>query len=285
MRGAIAARLHGSADLFDHQHRKPWASVNFITAHDGFTMADLVSYNGKHNDANGEDNRDGADDNHSYNWGAEGPTDDEAILAVRAKVQRSMLTTLLTSHGTPMLLAGDEFSRTQQGNNNAYCQDSAISWIDWSLADSDAGRAMTAFTARLIALRKRFPALRANYFMNGEHRLVDDLNDIGWFDEKGTPMTDEAWQFSEGRLLACRRICPCDGGVLEATLLLMNASFETRAFTMPQPAIHWQLVLDSAQPDRPEMSVDTETIDVEAHSAVLLVAKHGGQDPRPAAGQ
>ncbi len=157
MRGAIAARLHGSADLFDHQHRKPWASVNFITAHDGFTMADLVSYNGKHNDANGEDNRDGADDNHSNNWGAEGPTDDPAIVATRAKVHRSMLMTLLLSHGTPMILGGDEFGRTQHGNNNAYCQDSEISWFDWSLADAEAGRAMTAFTSRLIAFARTTP--------------------------------------------------------------------------------------------------------------------------------
>jgi len=272
MRGAIAARLHGSADLFDHQHRKPWASVNFITAHDGFTMADLVAYNAKHNDANREENRDGADDNNSFNWGAEGPTEDAGILATRLKVHRSMLTTLLTSHGTPLILGGDEFGRTQQGNNNAYCQDSDISWFDWSLAESDAGRAMTAFTARLIALRAEYSALRANYFMKGDSDLGGGLNDIAWFDEKGVEMSDEAWQFTEGRLLVCRRTCQHTAG-LEATLLLLNAHSETHAFTLPSPAFAWTLAIDSADPDRTDEAVTEATIEVEAHSSVLLVSR------------
>jgi glycogen operon protein len=189
-----------------------------------------------------------------------------------------MLTTLLTSHGTPMLLAGDEFGRTQQGNNNAYCQDSEISWFDWTLAESAEGRALTEFTARLIALRKANSPLRANYFMNGLAKRGDGLNDISWFDEKGTPMTDEAWQFSEGRLLVCRRICPAASGDLECTLLLLNAASEPHAFTLPTPAIAWSLVVDSAHPDRTEAALDEPTLTVDAHGAVLLLASH-----RPAA--
>ena len=274
IRGAIAARLHGSADLFDRQHRKPWASVNFITAHDGFTMADLVSYNAKHNDANREGNRDGADDNHSFNWGVEGPTTDAGILATRAKVHRSMLMTLLLSHGTPMLLGGDEFGRTQRGNNNAYCQDSEISWIDWSIAESDDGRALADFTARLIALRAEYSALRANYFMNGSSELGGGFTDIAWFDEKGTTMSEEAWKFTEGRLLVCRRICPCQDGALEATLLLLNGASSTHAFTLPAPSVAWTLAIDSASPERTEAAVTDAVVAVDAHACVLLVARH-----------
>jgi isoamylase len=274
LRGAIAARMHGSADIFDHQHRKPWASVNFITAHDGFTMADLVAYNAKHNEANGEDNRDGADDNNSFNWGAEGPTDDAGIAATRAKVLRSMLMTLLCSHGTPMILAGDEFGRTQDGNNNTYCQDNEISWLDWSLAGSEAGRALTTFTARLIALRKEYSALRANYFMNGHTNFGGGLNDIAWFDEKGTPMTDDAWLFTEGRLLSCRRICASEVDELDATLLLINGASDTHEFTLPEPAIAWRLAIDSAHPELGETPMNESTLAVEAHSAILLVSRH-----------
>ncbi len=273
MRGAIAARLHGSADLFHHQHRKPWASINFITAHDGFTMADLVAYNGKHNDANHEDNRDGADDNNSFNWGAEGPTDDAGVIETRAKVHRSMLMTLLCSHGTPMILGGDEFGRTQQGNNNAYCQDSEISWFDWAIAESEEGRAMTAFTARAIALRAEYSALRADYFMNGDSDLGRGLNDIAWFDEKGVEMSDEAWQFTEGRLLTCRRVYKRADASLEATLLLMNAASQTHAFTLPVPEFSWTLAIDSANPDRVDELVAEPTIEIEAHSCVLLVSR------------
>ena len=276
LRGAIAARVHGSADLFDHQHRKPSASINFITAHDGFTMADLVAYNSKHNDANQEGNRDGADDNQSFNWGVEGPTDDPGIRETRLKVHRSMLMTLMFSHGTPMLLGGDEFGRTQRGNNNAYCQDSDISWLDWDAAESAAGRALTAFTARLTRLRAEHLPLRANYFMNGRSDLGDGLNDIAWFDEKGHGMDEAAWRFAEGRLLTCRRICACDQtrGILQATLLLFNGASATHAFTLPAPAIAWQFAIDSADPDRTPGPWNQPHIDLAAHSCVLLVARH-----------
>ena len=274
LRGALAARVHGSADLFDHQHRKPWASVNFITAHDGFTMADLVAYNAKHNDANREDNRDGADDNHSFNWGAEGPTDDAGILATRAKVHRSMLMTLLCSHGTPMLLGGDEFGRTQRGNNNAYCQDSDISWLDWSVADADDGRALAAFTSRLIALRAKHASLRANYFMSGLADHGDGFHDIDWFDERGTAMDGDAWAFTEGRLLTCRRVCPFSEGGVEATLLLFNGTSQTHDFVLPAPTVAWTFAIDSARPERGESPIDSSSVfDVEPHSCVLLVGR------------
>ena len=144
MRGDLAARLSGSADLFDRRARRPWASVNALAVHDGYTLADTVAYEQRHNEANGEDNRDGHGENYSRNWGAEGETEDEGILQTRRRVMRSMLTTLFTSLGTPLLLAGDEFGRTQHGNNNAYCQDNEISWVDWSLLDTEAGRAADA---------------------------------------------------------------------------------------------------------------------------------------------
>ena len=157
--GALAERLQGSASLFDHQFRRPWASVNFVAAHDGFTLHDLVSYEAKHNEANGEDNRDGHDRNESNNWGTEGPTDDPAILETRGRVARALLATVAFSHGTPMLLGGDEFGRSQGGNNNAYCQDNEISWYDWSLLSEPAGKALHAFTRRVLALRAAPPPL------------------------------------------------------------------------------------------------------------------------------
>ncbi|MBV9234654.1 MAG: glycogen debranching protein GlgX, partial [Xanthobacteraceae bacterium] len=162
----LAMRLTGSADLFNRRGRKPWASVNFITAHDGFTLADLVSYNEKHNEANGEDNRDGHNDNHSNNYGAEGPTDDAGIRETRLRQQRNMLATLMLSQGTPMILGGDEFGRTQRGNNNAYCQDNEISWFDWNLGPD--AEALIQFTRRLIGLRHAYPVLHRNRFVTGE---------------------------------------------------------------------------------------------------------------------
>jgi isoamylase len=160
MAGKLAQCLTASGDRFNQRGRRPWASVNFISAHDGFTLADTVSYNDKHNEANGEDNRDGHSDNRSWNCGVEGPTDDEAVLALRARQQRNLLATLLLSQGTPMLLAGDEFGRSQQGNNNAYCQDNEISWVDWTAAQGEAAQALAGFASRLLALRKELPALR-----------------------------------------------------------------------------------------------------------------------------
>ena len=178
MRAELAARLTGSAELFDRRRRRPWASVNFVASHDGFTLRDTVTYEEKHNEANGEDNRDGHGDNHSRNWGEEGETDDPAIRATRLAVLRAMLVTVFASAGTPMLLAGDEMLRTQGGNNNAYNQDNETSWVDWALAATPEAEALRRFTARLIALRQRLPPLRPATFVHGATELRPGLNDI-----------------------------------------------------------------------------------------------------------
>ncbi len=272
LRGALAARLQGSADLFDHHRRRPWASVNFITAHDGFTLADWASYNEKHNQANGEDSRDGANDNESNNWGAEGPTDDAAINEVRSQVTRAMLATLLCSHGTPMLLGGDEFGRSQQGNNNAYCQDSEISWFDWAHADSDAGRGMRAYVARLTALRRECASLRSEYFHHSRVEPLPGIRDLDWFNERGDPMEEDDWQYFEGRLLGVRRALPIGDARVEVSLLLINNTDEARPFILPQPTLRWRLRLDSAQPAGMERDVGESEVEVAAHSVQVLVA-------------
>ncbi len=181
---ALASRLTGSADKFNKRGRRPWASVNFITAHDGFTLADTVSYNEKHNSANGEDNRDGHSHNLSYNYGAEGPTDDPEIRAVRMRQMRNLLATLLLSRGTPMLLAGDEFARTQKGNNNAYCQDNEISWIDWG-AIGEEERDLAEFTQRLLILRKSLPMLSRGRFLTGAYDADLGVKDVSWLTPPG----------------------------------------------------------------------------------------------------
>jgi isoamylase len=281
LRGALAARLQGSADLFDHDRRRPWASVNFVTAHDGFTLADCVSYDDKHNDANGEDNRDGSDSNWSANWGVEGPTDDPAIVATRAQLQRAMLATLLTAHGTPMLLGGDEFARTQRGNNNAYCQDNELSWFDWRLADAPDGRALREFVTRLLQLRREHPSLRASYFQHGVDEPAAGVRDVQWFNESGAEMTVEDWQFAEGRLLVARRAVRCTDGQTDVTALLFNATGDAHAFTLPAPALAWRRLLDTARPDAPAALEPGAPIEVAPRSLQLLAADAAPQPPRP----
>lgn len=275
MRGAIASRLMGSADLFNHRRRRSWASINFVTAHDGFTLEDLVSYNRKHNEANLEDNRDGSNENRSSNWGVEGPADDPEIRATRERVKRAMLMTLLFSHGTPMLLGGDEFGRTQNGNNNPYCQDSEISWFDWSLIETEEGKALLDFTRRCIAARRALPRLRSTRFLASNLRTWHRIPEISWFDETGTEMTPERWHFAEGRLLALRRIGQTlRAGSISASLLLLNAFSEDREFVLPQPEMPWQVVIDAAETVRannPDCGRTLDRIVVAAHSAVLLV--------------
>ncbi|MGN6390027.1 MAG: glycogen debranching protein GlgX [Burkholderiaceae bacterium] len=285
MRKQLAARLLGSPDFFKHHRRRPWASVNFVTAHDGFTLQDLVSYDHKHNEANGEDNRDGSNDNQSRNWGIEGPTDDPGVRLLRERIKRAMLMTLMFSNGTPLLLGGDEFGRTQRGNNNAYCQDNEISWFDWNLAESDAGRALTDFTRRCIEVRLARPTLRSARFFTAEASAIPGVPDVTWFDETGEEMTPEKWEFGEGRLLALRRVTQCDGKAPDgaaASLLLLNAFSEDREFVLPQPGMPWRVIVDAADP---RIGVDAgaedaartpqdNRITVAAHSAVLLVADH-----------
>jgi len=272
LRGALAARLQGSADVFDHQRRRPWASLNFLTAHDGFTLQDWVSYNHKHNEANGEDNRDGSDDNASNNWGIEGPTDDPAITAVRASVKRAMLATLLFSHGTPMLLSGDEFGHTQQGNNNPYCQDSELSWLDWAQAQSASGLEQQLFLARLLQLRRDHCTLRSNYFQHGLREPLPQLRDIEWFDENGDVMRPEDWQYTEGRLLCVRRAARLDDARAEVSLLLINTTSDTHGFQLPQPQLRWCLRVDTATGALVDRDLDTSQLEVAPHSVQLLTS-------------
>ena len=198
--GELGTRLSGSADLFHHSGRGPLASINFITAHDGFTIADLVSYNGKHNDANGEDNRDGTDDNRSYNYGLEGATDDSSITAVRQRQMRNFLTTLLLSTGVPMLLGGDEFGRTQDGNNNAYCQDNEISWFNWMWQPWQSD--LKVFVSNIIALRQQHSAFRQSSFFDGEPLHTGGPKDLAWLSTDGTDLTVSQWQDPQCHSLA-----------------------------------------------------------------------------------
>ncbi|CAG9182715.1 Glycogen operon protein GlgX [Cupriavidus laharis] len=300
-RGELAARLAGSADLFDRRHRRPWSSLNFITAHDGFTLADLVSYSAKHNEANGEDNRDGTDHNHSANWSpdgsVEGPTDDPAILERRARVAQAMMATLLLAQGTPMLTAGDEWGRSQQGNNNAYCQDNALSWLDWKQAQTPQGQALLQMVRRLLALRRRLHAIGANRFAHGNHEPVPGIGDIAWFDTDGRPPSPEAWADPEIRTLALRRAAappraerpelarPARIGQaspVQVTLVLLNAGDTDVVFHLPEPALGWQLLFDSSQPDLPEAGLPMAGVTVQAvpaHALVLLAAQ--AEPPRP----
>jgi glycogen operon protein len=237
----FATRFCGSSDLYEWSSRRPHASINFITAHDGFTLADLVSYDQKHNEANGEDNRDGANDNISWNCGVEGPTDDPNVRALREKKKRSFLATLLLSQGVPMLLAGDELCNTQYGNNNAYCQDNEISWIDWRLDASQ--EALLKFVRRVIALFGDQPVFHRRRFFHGRAIQGADAPEIAWFDPTGVAMAREAWQQGFVRCLGVRLL----GGDIDVDdrgeairgdtiLLLFNADHaNTIPFALPSP--------------------------------------------------
>ncbi|HXZ06929.1 MAG TPA: glycogen debranching protein GlgX [Paraburkholderia sp.] len=277
LRPDLAARLTGSADLFNRRGRKPWASINFVASHDGYTLADLVAYEHKHNEINGEDNNDGHNENCSSNWGVEGPTDDPAIIETRARVARSMVATLFIALGTPMFLAGDEFGRTQQGNNNAYCQDNDISWLDWQRAASAEGAQMTAFVARVTALRKHHPLLRETRFLFGDREVLSGLHDVGWFDERGEPLTIEAWQDPGGRAFTLRRAGPDLNGQTEVLLMMLNAGGDALTFSPPPPHLEWKVLLDTAHPDAPPRALAAPTLEVAAHALVVLGALPAGE--------
>jgi glycogen operon protein len=253
--GEMAARLSGSADLFARDGRRPWASVNFVTAHDGFTLDDLVSYTAKRNDANGEDNNDGAAENYSWNCGVEGETDDLEIHALRQRQKRNLLTSLLISQGTPMLLAGDELGNSQGGNNNAYCQDNSVGWIDWT-PEHVASHGLVDFVRFLIALRRQHPALRRGRFLTGEP-VVDGIPDVVWLTPNGVPKTEEDWRFPDARCLAFLLNGNARGKDAETReparphlLFLLNAHFDEMPFVMPNNyALRWDLVLDTAADD------------------------------------
>ena len=278
--GDFAARLTASSDLYQDDGRDPFASINFITAHDGFTLADLVSYEHKHNEANLEDSRDGTDDNRSWNCGVEGATDDVAVLALRARQQRNFLTTLLLSQGTPMLLGGDELNRTQGGNNNAWCQDNEISWYDWT--PDPAKQQMHDFTKRLIALRRNHPVFRREQFLVGRETMGSGLPDAWWFRADGRKMTRRDWQSGEpvlGLFLNGLEI-PTPGPHGEeirddSFLLLFNAHDEERSLVLPWPRFgaQWDFELSTADPAAEAGSSRFEArspIPMPARSAIVL---------------
>ena len=279
--GELGYRLTGSSDLYESDGRKPHASINFITAHDGFTLHDLVSYNHKHNEANGEGNRDGADDNRSYNFGVEGPTDRPDILRARERQKRNLMATMLLSQGVPMICGGDEMGRTQRGNNNAYCQDNELSWTSWKLTDAD--RTMLEFTRKVAALRAEHPTFRRRNFFRGREIRGSDVKDVTWVRPDGAEMTDEEWNAGFVR---------CFGMVLggdameewdergrrvtdDTFLILFNADGGGLDFTLPDvgPAAGWEVVLDTNEPEMPEGSrryLDRDTLTLEGRSMVVL---------------
>jgi glycogen operon protein len=267
-RPELAKRLAGSADFFGS--RRPSASINYLASHDGAPLADIVSYQGKYNEANGEENRDGAGDNIARNWGAEGPTDDPSINTLRERVQRSMLATLFLSYGTPMLLAGDEFGRTQHGNNNAYCQDNEISWLDWSLAASEPGMSLAAFSARIIAERRQSQMCRGDRFAQGEE-IRPGISDIDWLDERDIKLSDEDWGNMEARALVMRRAVDNGNGQVELFALMMNASETPLDFKLDQ-RVKWRLILDTADPALEPADLERPVWSVKEHACVLAIA-------------
>jgi glycogen operon protein len=278
--GEFVSRLTGSSDLYQDDGRHPFASINFITAHDGFTLRDLVSYNDKHNEANGEGNRDGTDDNRSWNCGAEGETDDPEVIALRARQQRNFLTTLLLSQGTPMLLGGDELGRTQGGNNNAWCQDNEISWYDWSLEETNAE--LLDFTRKLIALRRAHAVFQRRQFLHGTEVEGSGLPDVWWFRTDGHKMTERDWQTSGpvvGMFLNGEEIAAPDARgrpiLDESFLVLVNGQHEDCEFTLPNRRFGeaWTLVLDTADPGLAAGAREVgarQPIEVAARSMLLL---------------
>jgi glycogen operon protein len=274
----LATRLCASPDMFNKRGRKPWASANFITAHDGFTLNDLVSYNDKHNDANGEDNRDGHSHNLSWNHGVEGPTDDPAIKALRFKQMRNLLATLLFSRGTPMILAGDEIARTQQGNNNAYAQDNEISWIDWESIDQD-GWDLFEFTKKLMEIRQGQPLFRRGRFLTGAFNEHLGVKDVAWLDPNAREMSSEQWtdpnarsfgMLLDGRAQATGIIRK---GIDRTLLMMINAHHDNVRFVLPTVpgGTTWQLLLDTNQPlwARRQQLDAGDTADIPGRSLLL----------------
>jgi isoamylase len=276
--GELAYRLTGSSDLYELSGRRPYASINFITCHDGFTLEDLVSYNGKHNEANLEENRDGSDDNRSWNCGAEGPTNDPAVLALRARQKRNFLATLLLSQGVPMLLAGDETGRTQGGNNNAYCQDNEISWMSWNRETED--RELMSFVGELIKFRESHPCFRRRSFFQGPRVKGTGVKDIVWLTPDGREMTDEEWRQSDARCLGLYLQGDAtneddDRGrpvIDDDFIVLLNSHHEAIPFLLPRLGERdaWQVVLDTARANGDALYQGAEQFPLQARSLALL---------------
>jgi glycogen operon protein len=285
----LATRLSGSSDLYEQSGRLPYASINFITCHDGFTLQDLVSYDQKHNAANGEDNRDGTNDNNSWNCGAEGPTDDPGIRTLRARQKRNLMATVLLSQGVPMICGGDELSHTQQGNNNAYCQDNELSWLHWEL--DAAQRGFLEFVRQAIRIWTEQPVFQRRKFFQGRRIRGSDIKDISWFDPSGQEMTDEAWGAGFVRCLGVRLAGDVidevdDHGeriIGDTLLLLLNAHHEPIAFTLPTTRLehHWETVLDTGHDSADVLAYPGgQKYVLEGRSLVLLrtrVADEAGQ--------
>jgi glycogen operon protein len=282
--GELAYRITGSSDLYARSGRKPYASINFVTAHDGFTLHDLVSYNSKHNEANGEENRDGTDNNRSWNCGAEGPTDDPEVNQLRARQKQNFMATILLSQGVPMLLAGDEIGRTQGGNNNAYCQDNEISWVDWTPEHMD--RDTFGFVRQLIALHKEHPVFRRRKFFQGRKIKGAEIKDIVWLRPDGGEMTDEEWNQDFARCLGVALSGAAIDEVNERGqrvqdenfLLLMNAHFEEIPFALPAPPLGagWIALIDTScqiSGDANRFFSGSASYPLQARSLALLVER------------
>jgi isoamylase len=282
--GELAYRITGSSDLYAQSGRRPYASVNFVTAHDGFTLQDLVSYNSKHNEANGEQNRDGTDNNRSWNCGAEGPTDNPDINRLRTQQKRNLVATLLLSQGVPMLLAGDELGRTQNGNNNAYCQDNEVSWLNWTLDKID--HQTLAFVRQLLALRKQHPVFRRRKFFQGRKIKGAEIKDVVWYRPDGQEMTDEEWNQDFARCLGMGLSGVAVDEVNERGqrisddnfILLINAHFESVPFVLPVPptGAGWVALIDTSCQLSGEVSrfhFGNDSYPLQARSLALLVER------------
>jgi isoamylase len=275
----FATRLSGSSDLYETGGRRPSASINFITCHDGFTLQDIVSYNDKHNEANGEDNRDGSSNNMSWNCGAEGPTNDPKINALRLQQKRNLMTTLILSLGVPMICAGDELGHTQNGNNNAYCHDDELSWLKWELNDEQRG--FLDFVRTVARIMQEQPVFqRRNFFLNRSIR--EGVKDIYWFDPEGEEMSDESWKAGFARCLGVR----LDGEIIgevdehgkpivgDTLFLLLNAHYEAIPFALPSTKgnLKWQVLVDTAaSPATGGGEVETEKYDLKGRSMAVLI--------------
>jgi isoamylase len=288
----LATRLSGSSDLYEQSGRRPYASINFITAHDGFTLADLVSYNSKRNEANGEHNADGEQHNLSWNCGVEGETDDPRIRELRARQRRNFMATLLLSVGVPMVSGGDELCRTQRGNNNAYCQDNEISWTDWTVTSERIE--FFEFTRRLIKIWKDHPVLRRRKFFQGRRIRGADVIDIAWLDPAGVEMTDEMWNAPDVRALAVR----LNGDAIlevnergerivgDTLLLILNGAPEPISFVLPPTAAieRWDTLLDTAHPWLPSRRLRAgDRYDLQGRSMAVLKLNNRKDDLRRSA--
>jgi len=286
--GEMGYRLTGSPDLYQHNGRRPYASINFVTAHDGFTLNDLVSYNEKHNELNGDGNHDGDNNNLSWNCGVEGPTDDPQINALRERQRRNFLTTLFLSQGVPMLLAGDEWGRTQKGNNNAYCQDNAISWCDWRRDEKQ--NQFLEFTRKLIWFRKAHPVFRRPKFLKGRRIPGSEIRDVMWFNPGGNQMSEEEWTSPFVRCLGVLLsgdmvdVFSFEGEPVrdDTFLLLINAHYEPIPFVLPgQENLEWQLILDTMDPNgffaEPRKFASGDDVDLGGRACCLLQLVSGTQ--------